>query len=400
MSYSCINGRLRTLPIIDNDASKCEQSDAYISVTPYTLPQGLMTMHQVTPSPISSSHNDDDNRCTDQRQLMSLSSLGILETYRFMGKSIIDHCWTTAKLDPGRNAYGGKVLLILAVLVRNRGGMTVSSESSDDSQVVSLDVSSIIVQWRPCDRKMMGQTRRDTIDEQFPHRTIIHLPFLACGIAMNEHLLVIGTMAGAIFHKIEHIVAPQSTSNSFVIRYDDLERIKVMKTFVVHAMDISALHFVGVSGAHIGVWNVMDVLKSFEYNKESCPAAWSTSLDCKQRVTCVRFCDLIESRLIALACWDGSAILLRQKEGNKDWLRVVNTLNEDDMAPWEYSVEGSNDLSQCFLEILGFRGNTFLVITTPSSSLLRIFDIESGDKQSFGTNDGNDSKSVSVSSSL
>mmetsp|Transcript_16366 Transcript_16366/g.30992 ORF Transcript_16366/g.30992 Transcript_16366/m.30992 type:complete len:442 (+) Transcript_16366:143-1468(+) len=395
MSYSCMNGRLRTLPITDNDTS------SYISVTPFTLPQGLMTTHKVTPSLLSAScdDHDDDKGLNTQYQIMSLSSLGISETYRFMGKSIVDHCWTTTMLDAGRNSTTGRKVLVLAVLVRNRGGEggggIIEDLKSNDTSQVSLDVSSVIIQWRPCcdGGTSMGQTRRDTIDEQFPHKTIIPLPFLACSIVMNEHLLGIGTTVGVLFHALEHVVIiPQScsTGNSslLTLRYEDLATIKVMKTFVVHAMDISALHFVGVSGVRIGVWNVAHILKSLKDGDESCRATWNTTLDCKQRVTSVRICNVIGSRCIALCCWDGSAIVLRQVENSMQWMRVVNASNEDGMAPWEHSVEGCNDLSPCFLETLGFRENSFLVITTPSSSLLRVFDIDSGCEKSFGARDG------------
>jgi len=249
----------------------------------------------------------------------------------------------------------------------------------------------------------MGKIRRETIDEQFPHRVVIPLPFVACSLAMNEKLLVIGSMSGAIFYKIEHLIARKSTDIFSVgVNHEELEKVHVMKSFPVHAIEMSKSFFVGVSGVQIGVWNVERILNSFDMKKESCCATWSATLNCKNRVTCIRLSNSFvrdniivdDCKFIALVCWDGTTVLLR-REGNDVIWKQYHKSN----SPWEHSIHAGAKLSPCFAEILEYEGcglNKLLVVTTPSSSLLRIFDIENGYEIKHVLPQGNESKSVVV----
>jgi hypothetical protein len=351
----------------NNGGGSDECMKKFVSIAPCTLPHGLITTHEISPS----------------------KDRTLVEVNRFKGDVIIDHCWMKTTCAQ----KGESEVLILAVLTRIRGQNIASF--NDGEKDYDGNASTLHIQWRE-HQDLIGSTRRHSVDEVFPYRKAITLPLNATSIAMNTKLLVIGSSVGAIFFKLDDLVIDHNESKDFgckkngKIRYDSLPSLRILNAFVIHAMDISASYFVAVSGERLGVWSVSKIMNAFEYDSPVCVAEWSIKLEGQSRVTCIRFSitdDDIDGTYIVLCSWDGSAVVFRG--ANAVWNRVIGPVQNDEVIPekeatpiWERSTFGNNqNLSPIFVEIIesnDVEASAILMVSAVNSTFLRLYDIESG----------------------
>lgn len=378
---------------------RCSTSDStfksYISVTPCSLPHGLITTHQ-----ISSLEDEDEGGDQPSMRTVPFSGMNMVEIHRCMGEVIVDHCWTRSS---SKYCKSGQ-LLVLAILTRKRG-LNIPSSSDDaadaaadaDKQNDGNNASTLHIQWRDDYHAEMGETRRrGSIDEAFTNRMAISLPFIASSIATNRQLLVIGSSTGAIVHRFEDLMTDHP-QGAMKIRHDLLKSLKLMNTFVVHTMDISNSYFAAVSGERIGVWDTKNIIEAIESDAMICTAAWSSKLDGQHRATCIRISTALgideDGQYMALSSWDGSAVVFRNI-GADGWERVgkLRVAVEEEQArsednddsippPWEQSsINSDQRLSPSFVEIIesGVGGEAIVVlaVSTSASPAVRFYNVE------------------------
>ncbi len=367
MAYSCLNGRLRSLPGLD------EGTKSYVSATPCTLPHGLITTHEVSFSEEPS----------------------LVEVNRLKGEIIIDHCWTKVQC----SQHVESDIIILMVLTRLRG-----------ENIPSL-ASTLRIRWRLEPNLAIG-SKRDSIDEAFPYRKDITLPLNCSSLVANKNLLAIASSSGVIVFQLQDLIVDSDESqengseNHDRISHDAIPSFRMLNTFVIHAMGISDNYFVAVSGERLGVWSVSKIIDAFEH--KSCAAEWSTNLEGRSgRVTCIRISNSINANnvILAICSWDGSAIIF---QGGADtiWNRITGPIQYDEHAAaeienpiWEQSPLGSSqDHSPVFAEIIelsnfNFLG-TVLILASAKSAFLRLFLVESGREKVITLSGNDDSKTV------
>lgn len=398
MSYGCMNGRIRALPVTGPERSST------ISIAPCTFPHGLITLHKVVQVNKETSNN-----------AIPFTSLGIMEIHRSIGEVIVDHCWTILeKTDSDKEEEGqshsGK-MLILAKLTRKRGQIITTSQEKDvyhDENTTTLHV-----QWRYVDK---DQVRRDSIDDTFPYKKTMTLPFIASSIVMNHTLLVLGSSTGAIFYNISHLIRGQNIEEESRLRHDSIDSFKLLRNFMVHAMDISNEYFAVASGERVGVWRVDNICKCLNSDSLMCVADWSATLDGQSRISCVRFSLSIETGIwagkpfLAFASWDGSALLFQREHDCEIWNRftkwvhagvdtqegTTENIEPDECPLWEQAKAGQDQASPCFAEVMHLENGDrlFLAVAMPAVCVIRIYDLKSSCWKDLVMSDATESKYV------
>lgn len=292
--------------------------------------------------------------------------------------------------------------------------------------------------WRNHDNDDIGNedSRHDSVDnakQTFPYSQSIELNGVhASSIVMGGHLLGIGSSSGLYLvnvvqlirycsigydsessNKTENIhsvcvrnekIILSAASNSFQYAVDEkssrgseendilsdntstipqLENavIKVLKSHVIHTMNLSYSFLAVASCDRVGLWYIGDILKENNHRSSdgnhnsttsqderasrktpSFVALWSTKIpNCPGKITCIQFCHDTEDHtvkesdaetvsddtgdckwqqehrardisIIAVSSWDGSAFLFRRKNHNhNDWQRVIeNKISTDE----------------------------------------------------------------------
>lgn len=379
MSYGCMNGRIRALPVIGPEISST------ITIAPCTFPNGLITLHKVLPVDKETSNN-----------AVPFTSLGIMEIHRSIGEAIVDHCWTILKRqdtdkEKEGQSHSGKIL-ILAKLTRKRGQIITSSRERDVHY--DANTTTLHIQWRDVDK---DEIRRDTIDDTFPYKKTMALPFVASSIVMNDTLLVIGSSTGAIFYKLGHLMRAHNIEEESRLLHDSCAKFKLLKNFMIHAMDISNEYFAVASGERVGMWRVDNICKCLDSNTLTCVADWSATLDGQSRITCVRISLSFEKGrwagrpFLAFTRWDGSAVLFQREHDCEKWnrftkwvhagvdthARTTENIEQDECPLWEQAKAGQDQTCPCFAEVIHLESVDclFLAVTIPAVCALRIYDL-------------------------
>ena len=379
MSYGCMNGRIRALPETGSEISST------ISIAPCTFPNGLITLHKV-----------EDKETSNNA--IPFTSLGIMEIHRSIGEVIVDHCWTILKISDSDEeeegqSHSGKIL-ILATLNRKRGQIITTSREKDVYH--HENTTTLHIEWR-CVDKDQDQIRRDSIDDTFPYKKAMTLPFIASSIVMNDTLLVIGSSTGAIFYKLGYLIRGKNIEEESRLRYDSSDSFKILNNFMVHAMDISNEYFAVASGERVGVWRVDNICKCLDSNSLTCVADWSATLDGQSRISCVRLSLSFETGRLAgrpfltFASWDGSAVLFQREHDCEIWNHftkwvhadvekqkgTTENMDQDECPPWEEAKAGQDQACPCFAEVMHLENGDclFLTVAIPAVCAIRIFDL-------------------------
>jgi hypothetical protein len=229
MAYSCMNGRLRSLPYIGTyDTMVSDDSTkSHVSVAPFTLPHGFLSTHEISVS----------------------QDRTLVEVNRFKGEVIIDHQWIKITKHP---LTGGNEILVLAALTRLKGQNATASLSGMGEDYVR-NQRTLHVNWRE-HHDLPASTDRNSIDQAFPHRNSIIVPFPVTSMVMNTELLVLGSSVGVVAFKLLDLLTDVNEESSQIsesknaylkTRFDSIPSLRILRSFAIHAMDISASSFVG-----------------------------------------------------------------------------------------------------------------------------------------------------------
>lgn len=378
-----MNGRIKNI------------QDGFISIAPSTLPNGILTMHK-TPKSLKDEETSDSSTEINYMQCHTLSSLEMMEIDRTFGHVIIDHCWTIHTNDDNNNNED-EALLILAKLVQKRSQPITLSHMNESHK--SANVSTLFIQWRYC-ADGIGSCKRDTIDDNFRHCISINIPYYANSVIMNDDLIVIGTSTGSLIYRISDIIQASSKGDKFKYQHDYFPSVKLLIGFSVHAMDLDKDYLVAVSGDRIGIWLTKCILEKFCDHGIICIAEWDTKI-CSKRITSVKLFNVEKHIYLALASWDGAAVIFRKQQIDTVWSRLKNddskVLDEgtshDEKQVWEKSMIDNINYRPCLLDMFVYETNTFLVVSDPKGCSLSSFCIESksevGRRKDIRLADGN-----------
>lgn len=387
-----MNGRIRPRdPVHDSNAYWSSPTISSFSVTPACLPSGIITIH-APPDCLSV------DSPTAYRKL-TCKLYNVMEIHRLAGEVIIDHCWSTPSMQllDKMEFKTRKSFLLLTILTRHSIGSYYQSSNIHGEARLNSGVVTCVHIYRYDNQDTSSEciTSEEITfkhaDSTFILFRTIPLSYVASCIAVEKNLIVIATSLGVLVYNVIDLMigdrggSPKKPS----ILWLNPPIQKLMYTCVIHCILMSGSFLVAASGNRVGIWRTNSTEICFSH-----AAVWESQInECQGQITSI---DMIREEgfwhFLAVSCWDGSAYIFRFntacKNLDEDWERVLSSNGES--AVWESPTEsGDQVLFPTFVSLLSIKKSyltrTFMVVSTPGSSIIRCFDIDlRRQRSSFG----------------
>lgn len=191
--------------------------------------------------------------------------------------------------------------------------------------------------------------------------------YLASHLVAIRDIIVVGNSSGAWVYLLSNLVENNCDGSS-----DPSEPVELFRCNGVHAMCAAGAYIAVVSGLDLGVWSVDDVSGSQP------KTIWCTTLTIGlERATSLVFSK--STRIIALACWDGTVRVFQKQGQRSDWnVCQVGTHK----SKWEVCVGSKDGRFPTFAALhefsVGLQSKDLLAVSTPGSSRVRFFDLGLG----------------------